>query len=320
LGNSKAGWYDDGSGQLRWWDGQQWTSYYFDPRTSAVVDRSATPVGPVAQVSKGTSSAAGAGGRKQWPAIVTAIAVALVVVVTSGLGGFLLVLGVAGIAVGLFAVLNGSWPRLRIHSRAVASGILAAGLVVSTIGGVALAAANAPTDQRAAFVGTNSNGAQDRKATPTPSPTPTPVREETILEERTPIPFTTSNVDDPNIDVGASAVVTPGVNGEKLTRIRVVTEDGVEVQREVIDEVITVQPVNEVIAVGTRQPPPPPPPAPANNGCDPNYDGACVPIASDVDCAGGSGNGPAYVAGPVRIIGVDIYDLDRDGDGIACDT
>ncbi|WP_431606782.1 hypothetical protein [Mycolicibacterium neoaurum] len=27
--------------------------------------------------------------------------------------------------------------------------------------------------------------------------------------------------------------------------------------------------------------------------CDPNYSGACVPIASDVDCAGGSGNGPA---------------------------
>lgn len=54
-------------------------------------------------------------------------------------------------------------------------------------------------------------------------------------------------------------------------------------------------------------------------GCDPNYSGACVPIASDVDCAGGSGNGPAYVRGPVRVIGRDIYGLDRDGDGIGCD-
>ncbi|CAN3129797.1 Excalibur domain protein [Mycobacterium sp. smrl_JER01] len=53
--------------------------------------------------------------------------------------------------------------------------------------------------------------------------------------------------------------------------------------------------------------------------CDPNYSGACVPIASDVDCAGGSGNGPAYVSGPVRVIGSDIYDLDRDGNGIACE-
>lgn len=54
------------------------------------------------------------------------------------------------------------------------------------------------------------------------------------------------------------------------------------------------------------------------SNCDPNYR-PCVPIASDVDCAGGSGNGPAYVTGPVRVIGRDIYDLDRDGDGVGCD-
>lgn len=53
--------------------------------------------------------------------------------------------------------------------------------------------------------------------------------------------------------------------------------------------------------------------------CDPNYSGACVPIASDVDCAGGSGNGPEYVAGPVYVAGTDIYELDRDGDGVACE-
>lgn len=58
-------------------------------------------------------------------------------------------------------------------------------------------------------------------------------------------------------------------------------------------------------------------PAPKSN-CDPNYSG-CVPVASDVDCAGGSGNGPAYVRGPINVIGTDIYGLDRDGDGIACE-
>lgn len=52
--------------------------------------------------------------------------------------------------------------------------------------------------------------------------------------------------------------------------------------------------------------------------CDPNYSG-CVPIASDVDCAGGGGNGPAYVKGPVTVIGKDIYGLDRDGDGVGCE-
>ena len=52
--------------------------------------------------------------------------------------------------------------------------------------------------------------------------------------------------------------------------------------------------------------------------CDPNYSG-CVPIASDVDCAGGRGNGPAYTRGPVKVIGKDIYKLDGDGDGIGCE-
>ena len=53
-------------------------------------------------------------------------------------------------------------------------------------------------------------------------------------------------------------------------------------------------------------------------GCDSNYDG-CVPIASDVDCEGGSGNGPAYVSGPVRVTGTDRYGLDNDKDGIGCE-
>ena len=57
----------------------------------------------------------------------------------------------------------------------------------------------------------------------------------------------------------------------------------------------------------------------APSGCDRNYSGACVPIASDVDCAGGSGNGPAYVGGPVKVVGSDIYGLDRDGDGFGCE-
>jgi hypothetical protein len=51
--------------------------------------------------------------------------------------------------------------------------------------------------------------------------------------------------------------------------------------------------------------------------CHPSYD-PCVPNASDVDCEGGSGNGPIYT-GTVRVIGPDDYDLDRDGDGVGCE-
>jgi hypothetical protein len=53
--------------------------------------------------------------------------------------------------------------------------------------------------------------------------------------------------------------------------------------------------------------------------CHPSYEGKCVPFASDVDCAGGSGNGPVYIEGPVRVVGPDVYDLDRDNDGWGCE-
>jgi hypothetical protein len=86
--------------------------------------------------------------------------------------------------------------------------------------------------------------------------------------------------------------------------------DGAQTSKKVVGQQVTKQPVTQVIAIGTKQ----------TQKCDPNYSGACVPIASDVDCAGGGGNGPAYVQGPVRVIGTDIYDLDRDGDGIGCDS
>jgi hypothetical protein len=46
----------------------------------------------------------------------------------------------------------------------------------------------------------------------------------------------------------------------------------------------------------------------------------CLPPGGDVDCAGGSGDGPRYVQGPVYVTGSDPYDLDRDGDGVACES
>lgn len=76
--------------------------------------------------------------------------------------------------------------------------------------------------------------------------------------------------------------------------------------------------VNALVSCGSSNPPPPPPPPPGPN-CDPNHGGGCVPVASDVDCGGGSGNGPVYIHEQVTVIGSDIYGLDSDGDGIGCD-
>ena len=59
--------------------------------------------------------------------------------------------------------------------------------------------------------------------------------------------------------------------------------------------------------------------ASTQHGCHPSYKGACLdPNASDYDCAGGGGNGPKYVTGPVRVVGPDVFHLDGNGDGIAC--
>jgi hypothetical protein len=55
----------------------------------------------------------------------------------------------------------------------------------------------------------------------------------------------------------------------------------------------------------------------APESCHPSYE-PCVPIASDVDCAGGLGDGPAYT-GEVRVVGPDVYGIDPDGNGIACE-
>jgi hypothetical protein len=75
----------------------------------------------------------------------------------------------------------------------------------------------------------------------------------------------------------------------------------------------TPTPTSEVVAE----------PVNASN-CDANY-GSCVPVATDVDCVGteardGKGvDGPLYMSGPVEVVGDDVYDLDADHDGFACD-
>lgn len=58
--------------------------------------------------------------------------------------------------------------------------------------------------------------------------------------------------------------------------------------------------------------------------CDPNYTGACVPDVwpADVDCAGGTGDGPYYTDGTrsFEVVGEDRYDLDtNDPDNLACE-
>jgi hypothetical protein len=147
------------------------------------------------------------------------------------------------------------------------------------------------------------------QSTATPSASPTPSVDKQTVTETQPVPFTSKQVNDSSLAQGTTKVRTKGVNGTKTVTFEVTFTNGVQTSKTMVSEKVTKQPVTEVIAVGTKQ----------TKKCDPNYSG-CVPIASDVDCAGGSGNGPAYVQGPVTVIGTDIYGLDNDGDGIGCES
>ena len=178
-------------------------------------------------------------------------------------------------------------------------------------------------------------------STSTATPTATPEEVTVTISEQVAVPFGSTSVDDATLLTGAKVVRTAGRAGVKTVTWLVRTRGGVEVSRTVSGEQVTTPAVDEVVAVGTAVPAPAPTarttaqpvpkatstptPAPktttppSTGTCDPNYAGACVPIASDVDCAGGSGNGPAYVRGPVQVVGRDIYGLDADHDGIGCE-
>jgi beta-lactam-binding protein with PASTA domain len=60
-----------------------------------------------------------------------------------------------------------------------------------------------------------------------------------------------------------------------------------------------------------------------SDACTPGYFPCLPPHLSrgqllQYDCAGGSGDGPYFVSGPVRVTGDDPYGLDGDGNGVGC--
>lgn len=141
---------------------------------------------------------------------------------------------------------------------------------------------------------------------PTTSATePSPSRTDSSTTVPTPATAVTTVVD-PTTTV-ARATVSPATAAPQVTIV------------------VTLPATTTTAATTTSTTAPPPPPTTVailplipQSDCHPNYTG-CVPIDSDVDCAGGSGNGPSYVRGPVTVIGSDIYGLDSDGDGIGCE-
>lgn len=174
-----------------------------------------------------------------------------------------------------------------------------------------------------ATVATLTTAAIVERPTPSPAIEPPPQVQSAVVEQKTEtsteaIPFATTEVSDPSSNLGVISTQIEGVDGVKTKTWNVTYTDGIETNRMLTGEEITAAPINKVVARGTYVAPAKPTVPPGGN-CDPNYSGACVPIASDVDCGGGSGNGPAYLYGTATVIGYDIYGLDRDVDGLACE-
>jgi hypothetical protein len=68
------------------------------------------------------------------------------------------------------------------------------------------------------------------------------------------------------------------------------------------------------------KPVPKPAPKPAPSTCDPSYPDVCLKDGiGDYDCSSGSGNGPNYVTGPVRVLSPDPFGLDANHDGVGCE-
>jgi hypothetical protein len=75
----------------------------------------------------------------------------------------------------------------------------------------------------------------------------------------------------------------------------------------------SVSSFRSAVPVAPPPPPPDPSPPPPNNGCDPNYEGACVPIVPyDLNCAD--------IGAEVTVVGDDPNRFDADGDGHGCES
>jgi len=256
-----------------------------------------------------------------WAWVVIGLGAAVVLVLASPV---ILVMALVVLVTAVVGLAKGTPTWLRFRSP-TSAGIVLASAIAAVVVTAPMASVWLPDDStRAAATAERGDTsaaarlARAATASPTPTPTPTPVvttSDEIVVEA---IAFERTTAEDAALAKGQTRV-SAGQDGQRSLTYRVTRTDGVESGRELVSDVVTIAPVAEVTITGTYVAPPPPPPPAAPSGCDSNYADACVPIDSDVDCAGGSGNGPSYFSGVARVVGVDVYDLDRDKDGYACE-
>ena len=96
--------------------------------------------------------------------------------------------------------------------------------------------------------------APEHKTTPDEGPKVPTVEKPKLKVTKEVVPFETIEQNDDTLPKGQTKVVRDGVNGERTILTEVSTVDGVQTSK-VIDNSITTQPVNKIVAVGTKETP-----------------------------------------------------------------
>lgn len=153
-GATPAGWYDDGSGHQRWWDGIAWTEHLAPDPTAPQV----SPSKP--KWFKPT--------RSTWIIGGVVAFVILMATISIGIPGLLIFIGLSGFFTAGYVVLTGRRSWASIPTRKTATIALVASMVVFISGGAAAGAAGSVAP---AVVAQSPTASAEPTVTPSPKPT-----------------------------------------------------------------------------------------------------------------------------------------------------
>ncbi len=168
---------------------------------------------------------------------------------------------------------------------------------LSTIGKIAsvttacvfsLAAIGAATQSSSSITDANKTS-----ATPADTPKTRPNVKQAVVEIKSvsateAVPFSSSTVSDPNLAQGSTDVRTTGVNGVRTITYDVTYTDGNETGRTETGNNVTIPPVNEVVAKGTKAPQSQSTSCPNGTYVNSNGNRVCRPYESNSAPAGAS--------------------------------
>ncbi|WP_322778857.1 hypothetical protein [Frankia sp. Cas4] len=213
--------------------------------------------------------------------------------------------------VGLVGLVRGHLHRLHVHNRRTAGFITGASflcaLVLGAVGG---------NPGPVAVTSLAVSSSQSQSASPSASPSPSaalgfPAGEAVAAGPVTPTAGEVPPAPQPAVAVAttsASAAVSAAGNAATAPTTHPVSRPSAQAAAQVPAAAPAPRPATTAAA------------APAGN-CDPAYPDVCLHDGiGDYDCAGGSGDGPNYVQGPLRVRPPDPFKLDGNHDGTGCEN